>query len=378
MQFKDIIGQRELINRLTSIIDSGKVPHAQLFLGKAGYGSLPLAIAYAQYLNCSNKQHYAEGELHADSCGECPSCKKFLQLMHPDLHFYFPTAISQEVKKDPCSSEFQGQFREFLNAHRQYATLEDWYQHIGIENKQGLINVRDASELLKSLSLKAYEAPFKVVVVWMVEKMNGVAANKLLKFIEEPSPNTLILMVAERQDLLLDTILSRTQPVRIGRISMEDLAQAFPGQDSDFVQACEGDYVQGRKLLEQSEQEQRFASMFVPWMRQLFKLNMASLSAWVDEMAGNTREVQKQFLAYAMEAVRACYLQTAAGYRLGHRLQFGDEKFNSFFPNFVTANNIERLNEAFTQTRFAIERNANPKIAFMQLSFDVSKALSKK
>lgn len=378
MQFKDIIGQRELINRLTSIIDSGRVPHAQLFLGKAGYGTLPLAIAYAQYLNCSNRQHYAEGELLADSCGECPSCKKFQQLAHPDLHFYFPNAISAEVKKDPCSSEFQGQFREFLNAHNQYATLEDWYQHIGIENKQGLINVRDAEELLKSLSLKAYEAPYKVVLVWMVEKMNHVAANKLLKFIEEPAPNTLILLVAERQDQLLDTIISRTQPVRIGRIEKEALAQAFAGQDADLVQACEGDYIQGYKLLEQSEQEEKFASLFVPWMRQLFKLNIASLSAWVDEMASYPREVQKQFLSFAMEALRACYLQTAAGYRIGHRLQFGDEKFNNSFPNFVTANNIERLNEAFTKTHYAIERNANAKIAFMQLSFDVSKALSKK
>lgn len=378
MQFKDIIGQRDLINRLTTIIDSGRVPHAQLFLGANGYGPLPLAIAYAQYLGCQHRQHFDGGDLRADSCGECPSCKKFQQLMHPDLHFYFPNAISADVKKDPQSSEFLPQFRSFLAEKGQYATLEEWYEYIGIDNKQGIINVRDANELLKDLGLKAYEGGYKVVVVWMVEKMNVQAANKLLKFIEEPSPNTLILLVAEKKEALLDTIVSRTQPVVVGRIDSQSLMGAFPGQSADLAQAAEGDYVQARHLLQQSEQEQRYAQLFVAWMRQLFKLNMANLSAWVEEMAAFTREGQKQFLLYAMEAVRACYLQTASGFRLGHRLQFGDDKFNASFPNFITANNIELINTAFNKTYYAIERNAYAKIAFMQLSFDLSKALAKK
>jgi len=386
MQFKHIIGQRELINQLTSIIDSGHVSHAQLFLGNSGYGTLPLAIAYAQYLGCQHRQHFDNPSEHdglvADSCGECPNCKKYQQLVHPDLHLFFPSAINIGVKKDPSSKEFQSQFRDFLMQHNQYVTLSDWYEYLGIDNKQGIINVRDASDLLTALSLKSYEGGHKVVVIWMMERMNIQAANRLLKFIEEPSPNTLILMVSEKQDALLGTIISRTQPVKVGRIDDQSIVKAFEGQltmaPEDFAIAAEGDYLQSKRILQHTEQEQRFAHLFVTWMRQLFKLNMASLSAWCEEMASMNREQQKQYLLYATEAVRACYLKTASGFTLNHRLQFGDEKFDASFPQFVTANNIEMLTEALDKTYYAIERNAFAKIAFMQLSFNISKALAKR
>ena len=348
MRFKDIEGQRVLINHLTEIIDSGRVSHAQMFLGPTASGSLALAIAYAQYLNCENRQHYGEGaELRADSCGECPSCRKYSQLMHTDLHFVFPTATTASVTSKPCAEDFQGEFRDFLTECRQMGTEDEWYERLGIENKQGMIRERDADNIVKTLALKSYEGGYKVVVMWMAERMNLDAANKLLKTLEEPTEQTLLLLVAESRDRMLSTILSRVQLVVV-----PDLGMGLP-----------------------EERRAEFARMFVSWMRLLFKLDMKTLSEWVDQTATIGRESQKRFLQYVQESLRACFLKTAAEIVLPGELEFGDEKFDTFFPGMVTVRNIERMNQAITDATYAIERNANAKITFMQLSFTMSKLI---
>lgn len=359
MQFKDIKGQYVIANSLTKIIDSGRISHAQLFLGDTVSGSLALAIAYAQYLNCTNRQHYGDGNdgsLRADSCGECPNCKKYQQLLHSDLHLYFPTTTTSSVKSSPSSAEFQSEFREFLDHFNQRGSLDDWYEFMGVESKQGMIRERDADDLVKTLALKAYEGSYKVVIVWMADKMNGVMANKILKNLEEPLPGTLILLVAESRDRMLSTILSRTQLCRI------------PRSDGDGV-------LWAGEMALRKEWEQEFAQLYVTWMRQLFKLNMASLSAWVDDLASKGREQQKAFLLYAQEATRECFLRNNAG--LPPALDFGDEKFNMSFHKMITIHNVERLNNAFNETIRAIERNAHAKIALMELSFSISRALKK-
>lgn len=383
MQFKDIVGQRVLINRLTEIIDSGRISHAQLLLGQNGYGTLPLALAYAQYLNCEHRQHFGEGsDLRADSCGECPSCKKYQQLAHSDLHFIFPTTTNNKVKKDPCSDEFQEDFRQFVLEKGGYVTLDQWYSYIEVENKQGAIYVRDAKSIIDSLSMKAYESAYKVVIIWMVDLLRTDAANKLLKILEEPSPRTLFLLVGEQQERLLSTIISRTQLLRVGKIDDESLLRYLRNENpqitGDLVAAAEGNLLNAKQLVEQGENEKRYAQMFVTWMRQLFKLNMANLSAWVDEIAGMGREQQKQFLQYAMGSIRACYLKSCAGVEQRYNLQFGDEKFNTAFPHMITPNNIERLDDIFSEAEHAIGRNAYAKIVFMELSFRISKALKKR
>lgn len=351
MQFKDIEGQSVLANRLTEIIDAGRVSHAQMFLGPTASGSLALAVAYAQYLNCEHRQHYPEGsELRADSCGHCPSCLKYEQLMHTDLHFVFPSTTTASVTSKPCSDDFQEEFREFMNEHRQRGTEDEWYSCLGIENKQGMIRERDADNIVKTLGLKAYEGGYKVLIVWMAERMNLDAANKLLKTLEEPTDHTLILLVAESRDRMLQTILSRVQ-----QLVVPDLGGQLP-----------------------AERQEAFARMFVSWMRLLFKLNMQPLSAWVDQTATLGRETQKMFLLYAESALRACFLQTAAGIRLEHDLQFGDEKFDASFPAMITPNNIEQMTQALNNALYAIERNANAKITFMQLSFTMSKLIKRR
>jgi DNA polymerase-3 subunit delta' len=337
-------------NHLTEIIDSGRVSHAQLFLGDTASGSLALALAYAQYLDCEHREHFdsdADG-LRADSCGKCPSCLKYQQLSHPDLHLFFPSAATATVTGDGvASSSFQSEFREFLNTKQQRGTIDDWYSFIQIDNKQAAINVRDANEMVRLLSLKSYENAYKVFIIWMPEKMNLPCANTLLKSLEEPSDRTIFLLVAENSDRMLSTILSRTQLVKIPRTE-------------------EG-------LLMPAEMQAEFATLFVTWMRQLFKLNMASLSQWVETVAAMTREQQKQFLRYAQESLRECFLLHLAGKPM--HIDFGDDKFNSSFPNMITLRNVELLTDVFNDAVFAIERNAHPKITFMELSFRISRAL---
>lgn len=371
MQFKDIVGQRDVINRLTEIIDSGRVSHAQLVLGPTTGGSLQLALAYLQYLCCENRQHNGQFQgstaaseqpnsedtsLRADACGVCPSCKKIASLMHPDLHLFFPNATTSRVKSNPSSAEFQAEFRQFIAEHNALGTADDWFASLDIENKQGQINVRDAADLIQSLSLKSYEGGWKMVVVWMAEKMNEQAANELLKTLEEPTPGTIIMLVAESDERLLQTIKSRVQVIKLSVAN---------GQRS-----VEGD------LQLSEEMRQQFAPMLVAWLRLLFKLKMKQLSAQVDAMAQLGREQQKLFLQYSLGVMRGCFLASAAG--LPYSIGSGDEKFDAMFPNMVTANNIEAISDALSEAIFAIERNAYSKIALMELSFRMSKALKKR
>lgn len=340
MQFKDIVGQRDTIQRLTSIIDSGRVSHAQMLLGEAEV-TMPLAWAYLQYLCCENRHD-------GDSCGECPSCKKIASLMHPDLHFIFPTATTSRVKEKPWSGEFQGDFRDFMLQTQGRGNIDDWYESLGIENKQGLIRELDADSVVSALSLKAYEGGWRMMVVWMAEKMNESFANKLLKTLEEPLPGTLIMLLCESDERLLPTIRSRVQTIK----------------------------VKGERLKVKGEADAMFAEMLVGWLRMLFKLKMKELSAQVDKMAGLNREQLKLFLQYALKVMRDCFLNSAAGVEC--HLGSGDEKFDAQFPKMITVNNIELIEEALNDAIFAVERNAYAKIALMELSFRMSKALKKR
>lgn len=344
MQFKNIEGQRVLINHLTDIIDQGRVSHAQLFHGTTQAGSLAIAIAYAQYLNCKNRQHYdtpIDG-LRADSCGVCPSCKKYQQLVHPDLHFIFPNTTTKKVKKNPSCELLQSEFRDFLLEYSQKGTAEDWYKFLEVDNMQGVIREKDAADIISVLNLMPYEDSYKVLIMWLPEKMNLSAANELLKTIEEPIGKTLIIMISEETSSIIPTILSRTQ-----RVVIPDITSSLPEKDTQF------------------------AVYFVNWMRLLFKLNMKNLSNLIDEIHTMGREQQKQFLAYVLEKIRACFLNSVANTPCD--LHSGDEKFDTAFPSMITQRNIALINEAINNTIYAIERNAHSKIAFMDLSFKLSK-----
>jgi len=220
MQFKQIIGQKKVIERLLSSYRENRVAHTQLFLGSEGTGAFALALAFAQYINCEQKQ---EG----DSCGICLSCIKFKNFAHPDLHFFFPTTTNDKVKKDPKSELFLDEFREYLAKSDTYITQRGWYEHLKVGNKQGSIFVRDASDVIAKMSLKPYEAPYKIFIIWMAEKLNVATSNKLLKTFEEPPENTIIILTAERYELLLPTVRSRAQLIKVPKINTEDLEEAL-------------------------------------------------------------------------------------------------------------------------------------------------------
>lgn len=361
--------------------------HAQLFVGDMGYGTLALAIAYAQYLNCQNRQHYTitdeNTELAADSCGECPSCKKFKALVHSDLHMIFPNAATKKVDKNPSSADFMNEFRDFVKENNGYCSLESWFHALGVETKQGIINIRDGKYLIGKLSLMTYESPYKTAIVWLPEKMNGETANKLLKTIEEPTDNTLIMLVAEEREHLLSTILSRTQLINVHRIDDASLSAKLAGDHPELptdelqkiTQAAEGNYLAAKNFLQQSEERKEFAELFVNWMRKLFKLDIKTLSQTIDSISKLGREKQKLFLSYSLDVFRACFLKTSSGIESPYILSFDDEKFSRAFPAMITVNNIEKIENAINESLYNISRNAYDKITFMCLSFALSKSL---
>lgn len=337
-----------LCNHLTESVDAGRIAHASLLCGPASGGSLAVALAYVQYIYCENRQHrdltadpYG---LRADSCGVCPSCRKIEQLQHSDIHLYFPNVTSTETAKGlKSAADLQEEFRHFVLQHHAVGTLDDWYAFLGVTNQQGAVRESDADNIIKALTLKSYEGSYKTIIVWMAEKMNNVAANKLLKTLEEPTNRTLLILVTENTASLLPTILSRTQ-----RIDIVDGSSQTTWPDS-------------------------FGPLFVNWMRLLFKLNMKNLSDMVETLAGMGRETQKHFLAYMSEMVRQCMLHTMAGMPSG--LHTGDARFDDAFPAMITLRNAEQIYSQLNEASYAIERNAAPKITFMQLSFTLSKLI---
>ena len=348
MLFRDIAGQTDLCNRLTESVDAGRIAHALLLCGPTASGSLAVALAYVQYIYCENRQHHDPATdphgLRADACGVCPHCRKIEQLQHSDVHLVFPSVTSTETTKGlKSAADLQEEFRQFVMQNKALGTIDDWYAFLGVTTQQGQVREQDANDIVRILTLKSYEGNYKTVVIWMAEKMNAVTANKLLKTLEEPTDKTLLILVAENTSTILPTILSRTQ-----QIDVADSSQ-------------------------RAEWPEAFHSMFVNWMRLLFKLNMANLSSMVDELAGMGREMQKRFLTYTSEMMRQCLLHTLAGMPNG--LRTGDAKFDAAFPAMITPRNAEQIYKALSDATYAIERNAAAKITFMQLSFTLSKLI---
>ncbi len=376
MLFKDVIGQYPVKRRLIQTVKDNRISHAQLFLGHEGSGNLPLAIAYAQYISCENK-----GE--DDSCGRCLSCVKYNNLAHPDLHFIYPVATTKEVDKDPVSADFISQWRSAISENP-YLNLIQWYEKIGMENKQGSINVKDCNEIIKKLALKTYEAEFKVMIIWKPERLFHAAAPKLLKILEEPTQKTLFLLVAENQGHILKTILSRTQLVKIGKISDEDLRREItekfrlPVEEATkVVHIADGNYSEALRLINNDENERFNALMFPQWMRMCFKRNVSEIMDWVEAISRIGREKQKKFIEYGLRIVRECLMLNYGDAALV-RLNGEEHMFANKFAPFINSSNVFELSDELNKAFMHIERNANPKILFMDLSLMFYEMLSEK
>lgn len=379
MKFADIIGQQELKTMLRRSIDEGRVSHAQLFTGESGAGALPLALAYAQYLNCTDR--------HAgDSCGACASCVKMAGLVHPDLHFVLPTNSPKSGAQKPMSDSFLPKWREMVAQTEGYFDERIWYEKLGLENQQGLIAKREADEVIRKLSFKSFEAEYKVVLIWLPEKMGDEAANGLLKILEEPWDKTLFLLVSVTPQFLLPTILSRVQEVAVPRLHAEVLEEYLrvknemePQQAKALARLAKGDLIELRRLTRVTDREgdsedfENFANL----MRYSYNDRHLELLNWAESIAASGRENQKRFLRYATAMLRESYMLSAGMENISYL--WGEERaFCMKFAPYIGNHNIEQLVEENRIALLHVMQNGNAKIVFTHYALSVSKLIGRR
>lgn len=370
MRFRDIIGQEGVKRRLIQSAREGRVPHAQLFAGKQGVGKMQLAMAYSQYLNC-------EHPTQEDSCGECPTCKQFERMQHPDLHFTFP--IVKGDAGDTCN-DFADAFRGMV-LEKGYFSLEDWYEAMGVENKQAIIYEKESGEIVRKLSLKAFGAGYKVMIIWQAEKMNVTCANKLLKLLEEPPERTLFFLVSEMPERLLPTILSRVQVVRVPPLQDEQVAQALTARGveeqnaNDIAHIAQGSYLKALQIAEDKEQNQAFMEDFVSLMRCAWLVghkkdyaSLLKLRQWSQNMADAKvgREKQKAFLQFVQKQIRENYIYNYGLPQVNYQMQ-EEKAFSKNFAAFIHSGNVEQIINELDKAERQITQNGNAKIIFFDL-----------
>jgi DNA polymerase-3 subunit delta' len=382
MQFSDLLGQEHIKNHLTRSADMRRIPHAQLFIGPEGSGTLPMAIAYAQYILCGNQ--------NGENSGINESCNlKFQKIAHPDLHFVYPTVTNEDIKKDPKSIDFIGNWRQFLTENP-YGSLFDWYSVLDVKNKQGLIRVEDAGEVLKTVALKSYEGGYKIMIVWMADKMNGDASNKLLKLLEEPPEKTVFILISENEEDIIQTIRSRCQVMHFNGLSESVITEALisrkntdPKLAAKIAHQAQGNYNKALHVLKNDSDEFPFEQWFVDWVRAAFKAKgnpavIAELIQWSEQIATLGRETQKKFLQFCIDLFRQALLynyQTPS-------LVYIEPKIENFtiakFAPFVNGNNINEIFQELSDAIYHIERNGNAKIILTDLSIKLTRLIHKK
>ncbi len=382
MQFSEILGQEHIKNHLTQSADLGRIPHAQLFVGPEGCGTLSMAIAYAQYILCGNQ--------NGENSGVNESCNlKFQKISHPDLHFVYPTVSTERVDKKPKSIDFITDWRQFINQNP-YGGLFDWYSVLGVQNKQGEIRVDDAQEILKSLALKSYEGGYKIMIVWMADKMNISASNKLLKLLEEPPEKTVFILISENEEDIIQTIRSRCQVLHFNGLSEHVISEALVSRENielklatKIAHQAQGSYNKALHLLKDDSEEFPFEQWFVVWVRAAFKAKgnaavIADLIQWSEQIAALGRETQKKFLQYCIDIFRQALMHN---YETPSLVYFEPsvEKFTiDKFAPFVNGNNIHEIFQELSDAIYHIERNGNAKIILTDLSIKLTRLIHKK
>lgn len=410
MQFKNVIGQKYIKEQLVHMAQHNRLSHAMLFLGKEGNGSLSLAIAFSQYIICEKNSPYkkavatAPADMFAaaspslfgeeattkeaiaaitqidqnDSCGVCPACIKANQLMHPDIHFVFPVITKKDGGKQLCKDLFT-QWREFVSL-QPYGNAFDWLQFIGAENKQGNITAEECNEINKKISLKSFEGGYKVLILWMPEYL-GNSGNKLLKLIEEPPPNTLFILVAENEDMILPTILSRTQLVKIPALKRIDIEAALelragaPVEKATQIAAiAEGNYREALHLLQHTDDD--WQAVLREWLNMIVKRNHTAQIKWIEDMAKQGRERQKQFLQYFTHLLELA-VRTALIHPVHQQQNTGNEyDFATRLNKLCSTHQQEAIIKELDKASYYIERNANGKMLFHALTIKLYHIIS--
>lgn len=375
MHFQDVVGHQNQKKVLVDSLALERIPHAQLFEGADEQGVLALAIAYANTVVCGTANSDSPARLKADG------------LVHPDIHFVFPTATTAEIKSKPTSNAFAAQWREFVQ-EQPYATLYDWSQFLGIENKQAAIHVTDALQVMQKVSLKSFEGGWKCVIVWHAEKLTTAASNKLLKSIEEPPAKTLFLLVCPDENQLLATIRSRCQRTHFGRVSKQEITDFLVNkgvaQEAARAMAAQSSGAVGRAiaLFNQQGNLALYEKWFVSWVRTAFRAKgnkgvVLELTDWSQQIATEGVETQKQFLGFAIMLFRAAIM---THYNLSAVAPFytsTDFKLSKFAP-FIHGSNIMPIIDALEKSTYHLERNGNAQMIFTELSFKLTRLLHQK
>jgi DNA polymerase-3 subunit delta' len=374
MNFSQIPGQKEIKVKLLRSVKEERVSHAQIFAGNEGCGSMALALAYARYISCENRTDI-------DSCGTCKSCVKYEKLIHPDLHFVFPV-IKGKKATDPVSDNYLEEWREFVKKSP-YFTLNNWMDTIEVGNAQAMIFAYEASEIIKKLSLKTFESDFKIMIIWLPEKMHQATANKLLKMIEEPPEKTLFLLVSQEPDKVIPTILSRCQLVKIPSFSSSDIEKYLtdrfnipPDKAGDISYVSNGNIARAIDLCENEDLALANLDRFKSLMRFAWKRDIISIINWAEEISTTGREAQKDFISFSMRILRENLMLSLD--QLKNRLVFltGEEAtFSGNFHPFINQNNIFPLTEEFNLVYSHIEANGNAKIIFLDLGLKVTRLI---
>lgn len=365
MFFKDVIGQYEAKQYLIREVKEGKIAHAKLLCGGEGTGKLPLAIAYARYLSC---EHPGE----QDACGICPNCVKYNKLAHPDLHFAFPV-IKKKSNKDTVSDDFLPEWRELLG-NTPYFNLSIWLKEMGAENQQAQIYVKESDEIFRKLSLKSSQGGYKVMIIWLPEKMNVECSNKLLKLLEEPPLQTVFLLVSEEPDTLLTTIQSRTQRFQLHGISEKDMTEAltnrFGLQETDaasIAHRSEGNYLKALETIHLSDEGRFFFELFISLMRLSYQRKIREMKQWSETVAAMGRERQKNFLTYCQRMIRENFIYNFHAPSLVY-LNNEEQNFSSRFAPFVNEKNVMGIMEELSEAQKHIEQNVNARMVFFDFA----------
>jgi DNA polymerase-3 subunit delta' len=374
MFFKEVIGQQTVKNKLLGMVATGKVPHALMLLGPEGNGNLALALSLAQYIQCEDRQEY-------DSCGKCSSCLKNQKFIHPDVHFTFPV-VPKKSGEAPISTDYLTEWRSAL-AGNVYMSVNDWLQSIEAENRQGNITVRECHEIIHSISMKTYESAYKIQIIWLAEYLKE-AGNTLLKIIEEPPANTFFILVVENIEMILNTVISRTQLVKVGAIDDEDVKNALlerfemdEGAARRIARISDGNF--NAALGFAAGEENANDKLLHKWLVCCYNLkhknsptNASNLFDWVDEIAKIGRENQKIFLKYALFFLYQCGQIAITG--SSEKLDGDELKFATGLSAKLDANQLETISRILNLLYYHIERNGNPKVLFVSNSFKIAAA----
>ena len=364
--FKDIIGQEAAKQRLVQEVQEGRIPHAQLFCGPAGVGKLPLALAYARYICCP-------AHTETDACGVCPSCVKWNKLVHPDVHFVFPIINKAKSPKVSVCNDFLPQWRQQLLTSP-YFYLSHWLEDMGAENKQAQIFAQESDEIIRKLSLKSSECSSNLPISFPICSMNQTCANKLLKLLEEPPEKTIFLLVSETPEMILPTILSRTQRFNIPKIEESHVAEALQmkygvtaGDSTTIAHLANGDFVKALETIHLNEESELFFNLFVSLMRLSYQRKIREMKQWSEQLASIGRERQKNFLEYCQRMIRENFIYNLHCKEMNY-MTLPEQNFATRFAPFVNERNVMGIMGELSEAQIHIEQNVNARMVFFDFS----------